>query len=786
MLKNYLKIAWRNLMKNKGFTTINIVGLAIGMASVLLTILWVQDQFAYDNFYSTKKDIYKVLTKTKDGEKYYTNKIVSGPVASSIKSDYPEVLEAARIYWSQEKLITYADKKIKIKGNQVDESFSRIFDLPIVSGNKSNLLENEQSIALTKTISEAIFGNENPIGKTVILDDKTPFTVTAILEDLPSNTDFDFTFLIRLPAKEQYSSTWNTNTYNSFILLKPNTNIEDFNRKISGLYKKYAPEMPNTSAFLYPLSKMHLYSEFENAVAVGGKIEDVRLISIIGGIILIIACINFINLSTARSQKRAKEVGIRKVIGAQKKSLIIQFLFESQLVALMAGSLGLVLMLLFIPVLNNITEKPFNIQLDNLLLWLSLLALIIITGLMAGLYPAFILSSFKPIKTLKGVFSGRIKSFNFRASLVVFQFGIAVVLIIASIIVLMQIRHSADRNIGYETTQLIEIRIEGDIEKNYEVIKNEMISGQIASHIAKAGWTVTGDYSSTGGGIKWEGSTPESEKNFNVDLMRSDGGLIKTMKLNLIAGRDIDLVQIPADSNSIILNEAAIKYMGLKDPVGKQISWGNSPYTIVGVTENMIMGSPYEAINPMMMHASSTYLSNMVVRLNNSGSVKTNLENASKIFNKYNPNYPFSYNFVDEEFGKKFNEQQKTANLAMLFSGLAILISCLGLYGLAAYTAETKIKEIGIRKVLGASVLGITGLLSKEFLKLVGFSLIIGSPIAWYLMNKWLNNFYYRIEIQWWVFAMVAVLTLMIAFITVGYQAIKSASINPVKSLRDE
>lgn len=574
MLTNYIKIAWRNILKNKGFSALNIIGLAIGLTAVMLSILWIQDQLAYDNFYKNKKDIYKIWTRSEDAGNFYTNDIVASPMSKTLKEEFPEVLEAGRIYWPQEKLISYADKKIKIKGNQVDESMIRIFDFPIVRGNKNGALDNESSLVLTRSIAEAIFGEEDPIGKVVKMEDKNPYTVTAVLEDLPGNTDFDFTFLMKLPEKKTYSPDWSTNTYYSFVLLRPGTDIEMFNKKILGTEAKHAPERKKTEMFLYPVSKMHLYSKFENDVPIGGKIDDVRMVAIIGGVILLIACINFINLSTARSQKRAKEVGVRKVVGAQKSNLIKQFLTESMIVAFIAGTISFGLTILSIPIFNSIADRPLTLGFDHYVFWVGLLGLVLLSGLLAGFYPAVILSSFDPLNTIKGIFKGTNKTSGFRETLVVFQFGTSVVLIVASIVIFMQVRYSSDRDIGYETDGLVEVPVEGDVDKNYEVIRNELVSSNTASGVARSGGTVTQGNSSTGGGFRWEGSTVESEKNFSADLIRTNGGLVGTLNLRLIVGRDIDLERMPADSTSLILNEAAIKAMGLKDPVGKLLEWG--------------------------------------------------------------------------------------------------------------------------------------------------------------------------------------------------------------------
>lgn len=786
MFRNYIKIAYRNLLKNKGFSSLNIIGLAIGMAAVMIITLWTQNQLQYDNFYTHKADLYMTYNHFEDEGNISTWYVSSGPVGKAIQQEYPEVLAAARFYWIQERLISYGDKKIKSSGNQTDESFIKMFDFPLVQGSMEHALDNQNSIVLTETLAKQLFGTDNPIGKIITLDNQDPYTVSSVMEDLPGNTDFEFTFLTRLPEKDIYGSSWNTNTYYTYIQLKPGTDATQFNKKLKPLFAKYNPEETKHSLFLYPMSKMHLYSRFENGIPVGGKIEQIRLIAGIGILILIIACINFINLSTARSQKRAKEVGVRKVVGAQKSSLVNQFLIESLLISSLAGILAIGLTFLTIPLFNQIMDKPISIDLFHPILWIGTISFIFITGFLAGLYPAFVLSRFNPIKTLKGMFKTNKNKLGFREILVIFQFGIAVILLIATLVIRLQIKHTTERNIGYSSAQLLEIPIEGDMEKNYNSIKNELLNSNAASSVTRTGWTITGDFSNAGGNFKWEGSKPEQEKNFMISLFRTDGDLVKTTDIQLKDGRDLDFLNFPADSNSILLNEAAINAMNLKDPVGKQIYWNGYPQTIVGVLNDFIIGSPFSAVKPLLIHTAKSGLFNMIVRMPKNGSVKQNLEKIAFILKTHNSAYPFTYKFVDQEFARKFEDQKQTAQLAMIFSVLAIFISCLGLFGLAAFIAETRIKEIGIRKVLGASMMEISGMLSKDFLKLVLVSIVISIPIAWWAMNKWLEEFTYRINMQWWMFAVVAAIVISIALFTVGFQSIKSALTNPVNSLRNE
>ncbi|WP_293946419.1 MULTISPECIES: ABC transporter permease [unclassified Sphingobacterium] len=786
MIKNYLKIAWRNLWKSKGYSAINIIGLSIGMAAVLIIGIWVQNQLQFDNFYSNKDRLYKLWNKYEDQQKISLNDITSGQASQALLADYPEVEHATRMYWSTTSLMSFGNKRIKSKGNEVDPAFIQLFDFKLLKENSTHPLKDTKNIILTESLAKNIFGKIDPIDKTILLDNKESYIVSAVMQDLPTNTNFDFTYLIPLDKAENYSSGWGSNTFFTYIKLKEGTDVDLFNKKLDNILTKKTNGEVKGSLFLYPMSKMHLYSKFEQGIAVGGKIDQVKLVAGIGLLILLIACINFINLSTARSQKRAKEVAIRKVIGAQRFNLIGQFLTESVLLAFISGIFAIALTILALPLFNKILDTPLALPLGDTTIWFSLIGFIFLTGILAGLYPAFVLSAFKPIKSLK--LFGRSKTFylGFRELLVVFQFGIAIILTIATIVVHKQIEYAGQRQIGYENSQLIEVPIEGDMEKNYESIKSELISANIAEAVTRTGWSITKNAASSSGSFLWPGATAEQAKKMGFELGRAESDLVKTLGLKLISGRDIDYGRLPADSASVLVNEAAIKEMKLENPIGSYLKWGNKNYTIVGVINDYITGSPYSSIPPLLIYPSKNWMLNMVIRTAPNRSMEVNLKRIEKIIKKFNPAYPFEYQFVDQKFAAKFKDQQQTAQLVFIFSGLAIFISCLGLFGLASYIAELRTKEIGIRKVLGASVSGITAMLSKDFVKLVIISILIASPIAWWAMNKWLQDFSYRIEIQWWVFALAGVSALLVAFVTVSSQAIRAANHNPVKTLRDE
>jgi len=789
MIKNHLKIARRSLLKNKSFSAINITGLAIGLTAVLLIAIWVQNQFLYDNFYANKAHIYQLMNRTDKDGNVNIHGYTMPAAAPALQQQYPEVEFAARVSWTDEHLFLYEGKSIKSRGFEVDADFLDIFDFPVLYGMKNSMLDEPNSIVLTASFAASLFGYENPINKTITLEDNVPYKVTGVLKDLPTYTDFDFKYLMPLsPERAQKSlNNWNNYSLRTYVTLRENAEVHTFNEKIKPLIRENASYLEWTSIFLYPISKTHLYSRFENGIPVGGKIEQVRLVAGIGFLILLIACINFINLSTARSQKRSKEVGVRKVIGATKKTLVSQFLSESILIAFIAGLISVVLTLISLPLFNRLLDKPLVVDWANPMIWGTGVTFMLITGLLAGVYPAFVLSSFRPIKTLKGIVSISHRPFNFRAGLVVVQFAIAVFLIVATLVIHLQVKFAGEREAGYQTAKLIEIAAEGEIDNDFDALKGELISNRLATHVTRtSGWTVAGGYSSTAMNFSWDGATPEQIDNSFFYMLRTESDFAKTLGLTLSDGRDIDYARVPADSASVLLNETAIKHMGLENPVGKYLKWGDNLYTIVGVVEDYIFNSPYEDVGPLLVLADNQYLHNIVIRSNPQLSMSQNIQGIEKIVKKFNPDYPFSYKFVDEQYAQKFHDQKQMGMLAFIFSMLAIFISALGLFGLASYIAETRIKEIGIRKVLGASIIGISTMLSRDFIKLVVISLLLATPIAWWIMNKWLENFSYRTAISWWVFALAGVAAIAIALLTISGQAIRAALANPVDSLRDE
>jgi ABC-type antimicrobial peptide transport system permease subunit len=789
MLKNYFKVAFRNLARNKGFSAINILGLAIGMASAILILLWIQNEVSYDQFHEKKDRIYEAWNRATFNGKLNCWNTTPKILARTLERDLPEVEQAVRVDWGSNYLFSIGEKRLTVQGTIVDSNFLQVFSFPLLKGNPKTVLNDVHSIVLTEKLAKKLFGNEDAMGKIIKIDNKDNFTVTGILKDLPTNTRFKFEYLVPWSYKRYYGdddNNWGNNSTRTYVLLKPNASAASASSKIKALKQKYSEEdrKAKWEMFIYPISKWRLYSSFTNGVEDGdGRIEYVRLFGIIAAFILLIACINFMNLSTARSEKRAKEVGIRKVVGAQKTLLISQFIGESVLLAFIAGVFAVVIVQLILPAFNSLVDEKVSIHYNNLNEWLACIGFIVFTGILAGSYPAFFLSSFQPVKVLKGTFKKAHALVTPRKVLVILQFTFAIILIICTIIVKQQIDYARDRETGYNKNNLIYHLMTGDIERNYQLIRNELLSSGVATSVTKTSAPLTQSWSD-GWGQEWEGKDPNDKTDFY--RYNQDEGLGATAGLQFVAGRDFDLRQFPTDSTGVILNESALKVMKFKNPIGKIIKDNGSEWHVVGVIKDFILTSPYEPTRPMLVYGAKAWFSTILVKFNDKNSTASDLKKAEAIFKKYNPEYPFEYKFIDEEYARKFEDEQRIGTLAGVFAALTIFISCLGLFGLATYMAENRIKEIGVRKVLGASVTRITALLSKDFLNLVVVSFLIAAPVAWWAMSTWLKDYPYHVNIQWWVFIMSGLLSVVIALVTISYQAIKAAVANPVKSLRTE
>ena len=785
MLKNYIKVAFRNLWRSKGFSFLNITGLAIGMASAVLILLWIYNEVSFDRFHKNRNHIYLAMNRGEFDKKLQVWGSTPKILGPTLKMEFPEVKAISRGYYRW--FVTMAgETKVSSSAIVTDPAFLSMLSFHLLKGKHATALNDLYSIVITEKMAIKMFGNTDALNKLIRIDSNN-FRVTGIMKDLPHNSSFDFEFVLPwayLTHTGEDDKSWGNNSIETYVQLNDNASEATVNAKIRDITIRHSNQEEEHEVFLHPMSKWHLYSRFENGEIVGGRIETVRLFGIIAAFILLIGCINFMNLSTARSEKRAKEVGIRKVAGANKRILIGQFIGESLLMSVISGMLALVIVYFALPSFMLLINQQLTIPVNNFYFWLAGISFIILTGVIAGSYPAFFLSSFKPVSVLKGTFKRSHALINPRKVLVVLQFTFAITLIICTFIVMQQIRHAQNRDSGYDRGQLVYQWLSGDLYDKYPLYKNELISSGIATHVTKTSNPLTSPMSDTWG-ITWKGKNPNDKTDF--DRFTQDEGLTKTAGLQLIAGRDMDLKKFPTDSSAMILNESAAKAMGFKDAIGQAVRDGDNEFHVIGVIEDFILRSPYEETKPMVIEGGQNGSFNVVhIKLSDRYNTAEAVERIGKLFAKYNPAYPFENHFVDEDYARKFDETQRTARLTGLFAGLTIFISCLGLFGLATYMAETRIKEIGVRKVLGATVFKITTLLSKDFLLLVVISILIATPVAWFAMSSWLEGYAYRVNIQWWVFAFAGLLSVIVSLATISYQAVRAAMANPVKSLRNE
>nr|WP_295866688.1 ABC transporter permease [uncultured Chitinophaga sp.] len=786
MLRNYFSIAIRNLFRNKGFSLINIGGLAIGMASAILILLWVKDETGYDRFHSKLDRLYQVWSNDSIQGKVRSMTMTPEIMAPSLKTDYPEIEEASRVRWTRNLLLEpQGDRKLMSAGAVVDPGFLSMFSFPLLTGNAQTVLKDPNSIVITKTLAQKLFQQQDPVGKIVRVGN-TGYTVSGILEDLPDNTQFSFAEYLVSYEKETLTGhvdkDWSNFSIPTFVLLRPNAAMEVVNRKIRRIAPEHTPHT-RTESFLYPVSRLRLYDHFEEGVPVGGRITTVRTFFGVAIIILLIACINFMNLSTARSSKRAKEVGVRKAVGAQKHSLILQFLTESITLACIAGIFAWLIVAVSLPAFNQLTGKQLQLEYGNPYYWLTGISFVLLTGILAGSYPAFFLSGFRPVAVLKGWNKGVHTLVTPRRVLVVLQFTFAIVLIICTLVITKQIRYGENRKTGIDMDNLVHVFLNDEMDKNFPLIKQELITAGYATSVSKVMSPLSENWG-YGLSLRWKGK-PEGMK-AQVNRYTSEGDLVKTAGMRLIQGRDIDLKQYPTDSTACLINEAAVKLMGFKDPIGQEIFDDPDNFHVVGVVEDFIQESPYMPVKPIIIKGPKSWTGTVLIKLNNQRPLAANIAGMEKVFKKYNPAFPLEIKFARDAYAGKFGNETFTGKLAAIFAGLTIFISCLGLFGLAAFMAESRFKEIGIRKVLGASVTNIIVLLSKDFIQLVVIAVLIASPAAYWISQQWLKTFYYRVSPGIFIFMTAGMLAIVIALLTVSSQALKAALADPVKSIKPE
>jgi putative ABC transport system permease protein len=790
MFRNYLKVALRSLLKQKLYSGINVFGLALGMACALLIGLWVHDELSYNRFLPDADRICFVRVNFPYNGDTTTNSVTPGPLQEAIAQSVPEVAAVTKINYGPEYLVKavdspFGEKSTKEKGHFATADFFGVFDLPVVYGNPKTALAQTNQIVITRKLAEKFFPNGLAIGKTLQLDNKKFYVVGAVIDDLPANSTLQFDWLVNWTVQEEdWMKTWGNNSFQTFVRLNPNTTLEQTEAVMSTVYPRFAGKNFETARpTLQPFTDYHLYSEFKKGKSVGGRIEYVRIFSIIALFILLIACINFMNLATARSAMRAKEVGVRKVVGAGRTSLVGQFLSESVLTSLLAVLLALILVWLVLPTFNAVFDKQLALDLTEPVLWLTILGLVLITGFVSGSYPALFLSSLQPIKILKGRLQFGAGPALFRRALVVFQFSLSIFLIVGMLAVGRQMDYLRTKNLGLDRENVIYVPLEGDIAqpKRIEAFRQEVM-GQPSVSAATTSMMLPINVQSTSGDLQWPGKDPNLQT--NVSCMFVGGDFVRTMNIQLLDGRDFRL-NSPADTSNYLINEAAAKLMGMKKPVGEEVQFWPGKGRIIGLMKDFHIGSMHQAITPLILAFDARNTSYLLVKTN-SGQTTRAIADLERITKQFNPNYPFTYHFLDEDYEKLYRNEQQVNTLVNYFGLLAILISCLGLFGLAAFTAEQRTKEIGVRKVLGASVASIVGLLSKDFLKLVVIALLLSSPLAWWAVSKWLGTFVYSTPLNWWVFALAGLLAISIALLTVSFQSVKAALMNPVKSLRSE
>ena len=799
MFKNYLKIAWRNLIKNKAYSAINIGGLALGMAVALIIGLWIQDELSHNNYFISKDKIAQVFqSQTFNGETG-TGPAIPRPLEKALREGYEDNFKyLIMASWTNDLYLKYGETNLSRPGNYMQREAPELLGLQIISGEKDGLRE-INSIMLSESTARALFGKEDAIGKIVKVSNQYDLMVTSVYKDIPFNNTFNDTDYIipwdqYLASREWVKNAedqWGNNSFQMFVQLAENTTMNSVSAKIMNVKKDLNEDTAefNPQIFLFPMAEWHLKSNFENGKQVGGRIKYVWLFGIIGAFVLLLACINFMNLSTARSEKRSKEVGIRKTLGSQKGQLVYQFLSESFLVVIFAFVVALGIVLLSLNGFNELALKEIEFPWDNIKFWMTSLVFIVLTSLLAGSYPALYLSSFKPVDVLKGSFNvGKYAGLP-RKILVVMQFTVSVAFIIGTVIVMQQINFAKNRPVGYDKEGLIQIpTFSQDFDGKYDLMRSEFLTSNAIVEMSSSSSPTTQIWSNRGG-YTWEGK-PEG---FQEDLAWTEVSpeYAKSLNLKIVEGRDFSR-EFASDSLGVLINETAKKYLGMPEPVGKFLKDDdeedpNPPLKIIGVVEDIIAQSPYEPVKQgLYVYDRFNNSSYYNLRLNPKKSASENIAIIERVFKEHFPDIPFEYEFVDDQYGEKFASEERIGTLSGIFTALAILISCLGLFGLTSFVAEQRTKEIGVRKVLGASVFNVWNMLSKDFLKLVIISCFIAIPISYYIMNGWLQDYPYRVILKWWIFVLAVVGAMLVTVLTVSFQAIKAARANPVKSLRTE
>jgi ABC-type antimicrobial peptide transport system permease subunit len=790
MLRNYLIITFRNLLKNGFYSFINISGLAIGITCSILIILWVADETSYDKFHPKADRLYQVWVNAHFDGKVNSWTSLPLPTYEEMKTADANIARALVTDWGGDHLLAVTEeKRMNKRGFYVSEEFLEMFQFPLIAGNAEQVLDDAANIVITESTAKALFGTEDPMGKMVRVDNDKELKVAGILKDVPSNSSFQFDFLLpwkffynESPWVKRNTTNWGNYSFQIFVELNDPGKHAAVENSIRKMLEKHGEDKEiKHEFFLYPLLRWRLHSSFNNGIEQGGMSDYVQLFTIIAVFIIVIACINFMNLATARSERRAREVGIRKSVGSRRHELIFQFIGESLIISFIAYAIAVLIAQLILPAYNTLVDKRLFIDYTSKEFWLFSVAIVFVTGFVAGSYPAFYLSGFQPVKVLKGKPTiGKGASLP-RKVLVTLQFGFSIFLVISMFVIYNQIQLAKGRDVGYSQENLITLPYNTEVEKNFRPLKLDLLASGVVESVVRSNSAIT-DINSNNF-LGWPGKPEELRVIFTT--IATDYDWAKTMGVKVLEGRDFS-EDVKSDSGAIVINKAALKLMGLKDPIGTELPLWGGKRTLIGVVDDVLMGSPYDEVKPMFAILDPDWINRVTVRLSKTNDLPASIKTVEEVFKKHSPAHPFEYTFVDVEFQKKFTTINLTSKLASIFAILAVVITGLGLFGLASFTAEQRTKEIGIRKVLGASVTSIVNLISKDFSVLVVVAFLIFAPLSWWAMKSYLERYTIRTDISWWIFPMTGAIALIFALAIVSTQAWRAAHSNPVNSLRNE
>lgn len=787
MLKNYLRIAWRSLLKGKGYSFINIFGLALGLSCFILIGLWIKDEISYNRFLPDANRVYAVRINSLFNGEIRTGDVTPAPLEAALRSDIPEVEAVTKLGYAPDLLLSTDNKSVKEKGWYASADFFKVFGFKIISGNPSQALASIDQMVITKTLALKHFNTTNAVGRAIEVDKNKIYTIGAVIDDIPANSTIQFDWLLNFKINEQdWMKNWGNNSFQTYVKLKPKTTAAQATASMKNIYNRYATGLKSTP-ILQSVEDIYLYGSYKDGRPDDGRIAYVQIFLLVALFILVIACVNFMNLATARSAKRAKEVGVLKTVGAPRKTLIVQFYIESLLTTLIAVTLAFLLVWLFLPYFNNAFGKHIILNISDPILWYGIFVLVFFTTFIAGSYPAIFLSSFRPIDILKGTFTSKKRGLKLdvltiRKGLVVFQFTLSIFLIVSILVIGNQVNYIQNMNLGMDKENVLYIPLEGNLYSKSETFRQEVSSLPSVVAASTVGMLPM-NLQSTSNDLSWEGKDPNLQTASTVGLVGYD--FTKTMHIDIVAGRDFS-IEHPSDTIAYVINETAAKLMGLKDPVGKEINFWNGKQNIIGVMKDFHTESLHAPIKPLVLCFSNEENVSYIMIRTQVGKLKEALTALSAITKNINPDYPFEYHFADETYEEMYKSEQQVNLLVRYFGALAIIISCMGLFALVSFAAEQRTKEISIRKVVGASLINIVNLLSKDFLKLVLGAVFIAFPLAFWAVSKWLNSFEYKIVLGWEIFVFAGAISLLIALLTISIQAVRAALANPVVSLRNE